>query len=352
MYRKSLFLFVLFVMFLTACGNKDYKEAMLNGDKAIEEEEYEKAITYFEEALTEKENDKVGSNKLEKTKQIVSGLQQLNDSNFDEATSIFQNLLNDNDAKFLHDKVEYQLELTQELEQAYQALNSFLDDIEKLEEKGKYEEALSMIDNVLEEDFSHPSIASLKKAIKSKKTDLTEEQSELETTLELANKTISETKSLIDKGKYDDALSLINETLEQDFNHHVLKPLEKELNVLQGELNDSIKKIENSRLEQELINRVIGFWQEESYENDICEITRETFSCYIFESDVGFIENINSWHVDIDNEVVIVDFPGSSEWLEPISVAQKDRITIEGRPYKRVSEAVIEELARRAGAMR
>src|SRR5699024_3576246 len=73
------------ILLLSACGNKEYDQAMENGMDSIKNEKYEEAVDFFQEALDEKEGDDKASTYLEQTELLIEGMEFMSDSDLDEA---------------------------------------------------------------------------------------------------------------------------------------------------------------------------------------------------------------------------------------------------------------------------
>lgn len=55
--KKKVFVLTLFFLFAIGCSKKAYEEAMQKGIDALENEKYEEAVGFFEQALEKKKDD-------------------------------------------------------------------------------------------------------------------------------------------------------------------------------------------------------------------------------------------------------------------------------------------------------
>src|SRR5699024_595478 len=102
-------------LLLSACGNKQYDEAMENGIDSIKDEKYEEAAGFFQEALDKKESDDKASTYLEQTESFIDGIEYMDDGNIDEANQLFEEIVNKKDG--LSDIEEFADEKMDEIEE-------------------------------------------------------------------------------------------------------------------------------------------------------------------------------------------------------------------------------------------
>lgn len=79
---SAILLMIIFAMATVACSNKEketnqqYEQAMADGKSNVIEEEYDKAISYFELALESKENDTEATNLIKQLKLLIGAMEK------------------------------------------------------------------------------------------------------------------------------------------------------------------------------------------------------------------------------------------------------------------------------------
>ena len=152
-FKAAIYMMLLgVVLVISGCGstNEAYDKAVENGITAIEKEEYDSAVQFFEEAIEENKEDKQAASYLSQAQLLKDIEEAIESKNYEDAITYIEKIHNmDDPLDTVKEKAE-KLEGKVKQEQAYQ---SEIDDIRSLIEEGEYDQAetkLSTIKNLLE----------------------------------------------------------------------------------------------------------------------------------------------------------------------------------------------------------
>lgn len=275
-----MFIVIIFIIILTGCSNQEYDSAMENGKTAIDNEEYEKALSFFEQALEEKPDDQVAKTFFDQTRNTIAAAKLFNDGNFDEAIQALNEVLeHDDGSAVLLERAKKQLTEIKEIKIAYNDLDKLLKDV----------------------------------------------------------------KELGDKKEYDQALSLINKALDNNFNHNSLDPLKQNLTKQQTDFKAAKKEMakqDEQNKKQELINEVTGYWAYAENDHELCQFKEDYFVCAVMESDFYYYGRITSWDVDLKNEALMINIKDGSPIN--VSVSNSNKLTLGAEVYDRLSTEELE----------
>lgn len=336
--KKSLFLVfaLIFIIMLAGCSNKDYEEAMDSGKEAIKAAEYEDAISSFERALEEKADDKVATAHLDQTTVFTDGVALFHEGELESSTDKFNEVLQfEEGSSNLHSEAKKQLTDIEKIEDMHDEVGNSIKKAKEFGDKGKFKEALALIDETLENDLTHASLSSGKENLESLQTEV----KAIKKTYDNAKKAFKEAEKLSNDKAYKEALVLLDESLQKDYEHAALASLKEDLTKLQTDVTTAIKDAEAQDEKQALINRVIGYWSHTDHEFDVCHFTNEHFICATVASDVHFYGYITSWDANIDDETVTLTMDDGSPFT--VSVSDPNTLALNNGTYRRVS---LEEL--------
>lgn len=243
MKRHLLFLTIILAFVLVGCGNKAYDEAMDNGKNTIEEMKYDEAVAHFEVALEAKKDDDKAIDYLVQTEIMIRGIDAFAKGELDEAKDEFTKVGMVEDAStFLQDEAAKQLEEIKTLEKAFTDLEAQFNKAKKLSEKKDYEQAMVLLEDSLELDESNPYMDTLKADMQTLQTDL--EKAEEKAAAEAKKKAEEEEKEQAEK-------------------------------------------------DSQQVNKVLGYWLTVD-ETMACHITESYMACAVAYSDVIFNDPISS----------------------------------------------------------
>jgi len=152
---------LLTIITLVGCSNQEYDDAMDQGMKAVDDEQFKDALEYFEEALAEKPDDNEATASIEQTELIIKSIEKLIDEETSEAISILEKAIE------LKDDSESTTKKANEILENVVTMDEKLHQIDDLKEEGKYEETLELIDESLEKDSEKLYMAPFKKQLTS-----------------------------------------------------------------------------------------------------------------------------------------------------------------------------------------
>jgi hypothetical protein len=92
--RKLLTLIGLTFFIITGCSNGDFEKAMDEGNSALTNKEYTKALASFERALGEKKDDKETKALIEQTTAMIEAMKLKEETKMDEAITSFEKVEN------------------------------------------------------------------------------------------------------------------------------------------------------------------------------------------------------------------------------------------------------------------
>lgn len=239
---KTLFIGLIFIILLASCSNKEFDDAMENGNAALENEAFAEALVFFEDALKHKSNDEEAKQLLKQTKQVIEAEKLLNHGRLNDAKTAFQEAKTDQDSPLLNTHIKNQLSEINQVTKKYDEIAAKLDEIEQLKAEKKYEESLALVD----------------------------------------------------------------QTIQTDLSHQALKPLNNKLEDLQVELQIAMKETEENAKKQALINQTTGYWQYIDNEFEFCEFTSDYYVCAVAASDMYFYNWIAEWEANLTNQTVTI----------------------------------------------
>lgn len=290
MNGKRVMFFVIFASIIAGCANKTYDEAMENGDKSLQDEEYEHAVGYFQEALEAKPKDEEATAHLQQTKNFMKGIEAFHTGNIDDAKEPLEDVLNYKDTSiFLQDEAKNQLIEIQQLQRLYSDVNKQYKQAKKLGEKQSFDEAFAILGEALDNDLDHPYTKPLQ-------DDVTKYQTNLKKAKEKA----------------------------------VAKAKKQEEEKKQQEVETKQQAAEEKQFE-----KVLGYWLSLD-ETMACHITKTYMACAVAFSDVIFNEPITSMSTNIAEDAVTIHFEKDSEVT--ISTSKANQLEFDHDAYKRVSK--------------
>ncbi|HLR72863.1 MAG TPA: hypothetical protein VK073_01500 [Pseudogracilibacillus sp.] len=292
------------VLLLSACGNKEYDEAMENGINSVKNEDYKEAVDFFQEALEEKEDDDEASTYLEQTELFIDGTGLMDDADLDEATSLFEEIIHTEDGlSELEDVANEKLNEIAEMKELYEETEDALDKAETENDEGNYKESLEEIHNALDADLSHNYFKELKKDLEALKEDVEENQK----LKKQAEQTLENAKQLESDEKYEAAISKIDSILEKELSQSGLKEMKEELETLKADLEKKLEE-EAQQEEQQFAEDIQGYWAEDAPDGtpgiEIGKVTSNEWMFAILNSDVAVYAEIDSIDVDEDNNEI------------------------------------------------
>lgn len=332
--------FILLILFITlsACSNANYDEAMEKANKAIDDKQYEEAIPHYERAMEENEKDDIAPFRRDQTEQFIEGLDALHDGNVDEADGIFNKILsNEDDDAFLQEDAHEQLEEIEALQTTFSETEEAIDAIHQLAEEKQYADALDAIDEAKSTDLTHAYLKPLDETL----TDLVETMKDglaLKQDKKKIKKALEEIKQLGEDKKYKDAITLIDDTLDQDMLNETKETFEADLTTLKKEYEEALAAAIQAQKEKEAAEKrlksMYGFWQHETLVNDFIYIQPTYFTNLVYASDVSFQVSVDTYSFDGDTFIV------HTSDGEQISYTHHDNelIALQGSYYKVTKE--------------
>ncbi|EZP75192.1 hypothetical protein H839_16868 [Parageobacillus genomosp. 1] len=194
MKKRSLFIFFLLLL-LAGCSSKEYERYMELGTKAVKEENYNEAVSYFQKAL-EKKNKEEAKLALKFSEQMKEAVDAFNDGKFEAAIFIAENIKN---AKGTFSVVAVIKAKAEKMLKEAEKLDALLKNMEQKMTKGntladnhQFDEALALFKEVAETEESHPTIDPIVK--EAKKQIVQTEQAKVQYEQEQAKKRKEEAK--------------------------------------------------------------------------------------------------------------------------------------------------------------
>lgn len=277
--KIKFFVLALLLLFAIGCSNKAYDEAMQKGIDALENEKYEEAVGFFEQALEEKKDDEHAETYLKQTKEFIAANKKFEEGKLEKAVDALQKVIDtENGSDML---VERAKNLIKEIEQVNEKRTAYEEAYEQAKaqfDNEKYNEAIHILDKQLQEDLSHPVFASIKQKF----------EILLETAKENAQKQAEEEK--------------------------LRKETEKQRN--------------------QTVEKLFGYWVRDD-KRAACHITKTYWACAVAESDVMFHEQIKNITELNESQVKIVSKSGYSPTLQ---LKGNSTMVLEGETYHRASK--------------
>lgn len=303
-----LFLFILSaILLLSACGNKEYDEAMENGIDSIENEKYEEAADFFQEALDEKEDDEEANTYLKQTESLIEGTEIMDDGDVDEAKSLFEEIVNMEDGlSDIEDVANEKIDEIDDMKKLHEDTVETLEKADTENEAGNYKEALEEIDKALDADLSHSYLDDLKKDLKALEEDVEGNQK----LKKQADEALKQAKQLEEEEAYEEAISEIDQVLEKELKSSGLKEIKQELETLKADLKEKIEEEKAQDKEQEFAESLQGYWAEDAPDGtpgiEIGKVTSNEWMFAILNSDVAAYAEIDSLDIDEDKKEIKV----------------------------------------------
>jgi len=284
--KTKIFAFALLLLFAIGCSNQAYDEAMQKGINALENEKYEEAAGFFQQALAEKKDDEQAETHLKQTKEFIAANKKFDAGKLEEAIDALKKVTEmENGSDVLVKRAE---KLQKEIEQLNEKRTAYEEAYEQAKaqfDKEKYHEAIHILEKQLQEDLSHPAFESIKQKF----------EALLETAKENAQKQAEEEK-------------------------------------LKKEAEQAAKTAEKQR--NQTVQKLYGYWVRDD-RRAACHITQTYWACAVAESDVMFREDIANITGLNESQVKIVSKSGYSPTLQ---LKGKSTMVFEGETYHRASQ--------------
>lgn len=292
------------LLIAAGCSNKKYDEAMEKGEEAINNEDYEEAVMFFEKAVDEREDDKKAKSYLKQSDKMVSGLSSFKDGDFNHAKEDFYVILNeDEEEAILHKQAEEEINEIEEIEDTYEEVTKSYEDAKEYLNDEEYKKALTLIDQFLNKNLSHAYLSKSKENLRELKETVQDEQTKMQDLRNEAKETYDEAENLGNDENYDKALSIIGDILEVDLNHPKLTAIKEDLESLQGELKEKEKQAEDERVKSQLF----GYWFNPEHEIEVCNFEENHFICLIAASDTVDFGYVESYEVDAVTGIITIN---------------------------------------------
>lgn len=352
---KAMVIAVLFVvLLLAACGNKQYKEAMENGESSVDAEKYKEAIDYFEEALNEKETDETANTYLKQTELFVEGL-EWKEKDLSLAKEAFTEVKETEEGlTILEERATNYIETINELEIKHGEIEESFGEVKDQTEAGKYKAALETLEKTTDQDLEHPYFSQLKKDRNDLKSEIEGYQKEKKQ----ANEALKKAKSLAKKEDYQAAIKVIDEELEGSLEHVGLqeikgklnqqkKDLQKQLDIQIAEAKKAQAEKEKQAKEEKLKNDLIGYWaeviaDEQTPGRAVMKFSSDEYIWGMMNSDVMEYAKINNLRADVDKNQLIGQIEGGHEIV--ITLKDDNQITLGSLTYKKINENEMEKI--------
>lgn len=300
------FIFVM-ILFLLACGNRAYEDAMDNGKQALIERDYETALIHFQSALEEKKDDKDADRYILQTETFINAFAYFEEGSLTEAKEHFEQVIQiENTSDELTEKAKQMITEIEALNKSYKDISQSIKKIEEHHEEGNFKKALEEIEETLAQDFSHEFIKPLKKKLGSLKKDIKKNKKRNTN----VKKTIEEATSHKKNKQYDQALAAVEKGLEKKLKHSSLKQHKNTLEKLKEEI---ILLQQKEQKKINLISSIDGFWADNTVKKDtlvgldICKINSEAVTCVTLNSDNAFYLPVNKRTANLDNNSVDIN---------------------------------------------
>lgn len=295
------------ILFLLACGNRAYEDAMDNGKQALNERDYETALIHFQSALEEKKDDKDVDRYILQTETFINAFAYFEEGSLTEAKEHFEQVIQiENTSDELTEKAKQMITEIEALNKSYKDISQSIKKIEEHHEEGNFKKALEEIEETLAQDFSHEFIKPLKKKLGSLKKDIKKNKKRNTN----VKKTIEEATSHKKNKQYDQALAAVEKGLEKKLKHSSLKQHKNTLEKLKEEI---ILLQQKEQKKINLISSIDGFWADNTVKKDtlvgldICKINSEAVTCVTLNSDNAFYLPVNKRTANLDNNSVDIN---------------------------------------------
>lgn len=356
-----LFLSVLLLFVLGACGNKEYESGLKDGEAAIEKAAYEEAIDHFEKAAGAEKGDNVAATYLKQTENMVDGLGFLADYNFTEAEKYLGYVEQDKDGlKVLRGQATAHLKEMIALKETYAEVERLLANSKLEKAAGNYTVANDLLNQIGQLELEHPYFEALKEEIQS----LQNEVADVLVSQEDLNAQYEQAKALKEEGHPNDALAAATEALTNDFSDASLHEVKSNLESLKKEIEDEQNRAEEQKNaeakknteekqnkesaatagddEKRVIAAVKGYWTNGASSMEHCYFADTYYVCATVGSEEYYFDDIVAWDVEklisssVDhiNGIVVATIADGSKF----SFEVKDNaLTLANGTYYRVS---------------
>lgn len=286
-YTACLFACLLFLM---GCSSKVYEEAMQNGHDAIEKEEYAEAEGFFQQALEKKKNDETAMTLLKQVQYFQLAQSRLDEGKLDPANDALEKVIStENGSDVLVERATTMQDEVKELKANAETVEESYKLAKEQFDNEKYNDAIKMIEETLEQDLSHPVFASVKQ-------------------------------------KFDSLLEVAQQNAEvQAAERKAAEQAEKE----RKEAEEKAK-----REAEKGIGNAAGYWLKDD-KGEACHITSTYWACAVAYSDVMFHDQFASITHKSPTEIQVATKSGYSATIQ---MKGKDTLFIGGDTYHRVSE--------------
>ncbi len=302
MKKLSNYLFV-FLMILSVYGcsknNEIYEKLMEQGVQQIEKEEYERAENFFKKALEENPKDEKATILIKQTQKMLKALKEYDEGDFEAAKISAEKVEKlKGGSETLQEKEESLMGRMEEMEEKKEKYTASYEVAKQHYEQGEIDESLRIVDEISEEDLSHPFFGHLTENIDMLKSDL---KNAREKALAAAEEAMAE------------AEKIAAEKAQQE------------------KVAEEKSKIEAAPKD---IGAAGGYWLTED-RTEACHLTSTYFACAVKQSDVGFEENIINIHHISSTEI---ELTLNSGYKTRLILADKDVLQGEGGRMNRVSK--------------
>lgn len=308
---------LLLLMLLSACSQKEYEEAMKNGEEAVSDEDFHRALTYFQKAKMEKQDDDQALRYIVGVEKMIKAIDLYEEGDLDAASTYLEDITSDQELELLQPKAEeYRVEITslyKEIEKVHQEIK----EIEMLINKDDYEQAHKMVLQLKDAPSSHPALHKEEERVE----DLDQKISSLIKTEKELDQIVLDVKELEKSGEYEEALKMITVFKESSLEHEQLKTKFSQLIAQEDAIQAQIEqkqeqqKAEKKKQEekkanalkekkQSLINEVQGYWDNLDEAYNYCTFTAQYYICVTEASDVFDFADITRWDANLDTNVV------------------------------------------------
>lgn len=295
------------ILLLSACGNKEYDQAMENGMDSIKNEKYEEAVDFFQEALDEKEGDDKASTYLEQTELLIEGMEFMSDSDLDEASKSFEEVVKmEDDIVELENVANEKIDEIEDMKKLYEDTENSLESAKTENKKGKYEEALEAIEDGLDADLSDSYVEGLKNDLEALKEEVEENQK----LKRQAKKALTQAKQLEKEEEYEEAISEVDQVLDKELELSGLEGIKQDLEELKSRLDEKNEEKMAKEKEQQFAENLQGYWAEDAPDGtpgiEIGKVTSDEWMFAILNSDIAVYAEIDSLDIDEDKNQIKV----------------------------------------------
>lgn len=209
---------------------------MEKGEEAVQNEDYEEAITYYAEAVELKSDKEEPESYLSQVENMQAGLTDLDNGYFEDAEAYFNEILEEDEYLILEEEANKQLKKVEEQNTLASEIDETYDKAETLHEEMNYQEALNVIEETLEKDLSHASIEEQKDKLEALQEDIEEDQSNKEEVQETMDQAIA----YIEEEEYKKAKELLD---NNDLGEYMTQDEGKEFAALSDQIKSQVPSL-------------------------------------------------------------------------------------------------------------